>query len=451
MGADTKQRGTYGDGTVRTRPDGRMEKRVYLGIDPRTGKRIRKSVYGRNLRELQAATRTAIKKHQAASTMLAGRGTLAELVVGSPGVDGWLALKEREIGARTHRNYQVEWERYIQPELGGLRLDPEVFTVEVVTRWHASLAKRHGAYSANRARNLLSTILADAPTLRMQNPARQVRAAKHTRTPIEIFTAHELEVFLPATQRTRLRNLFLVALTTGLRHGEATALHWHDVHLFDAPPPGEDHGELHVRRAVVTTSTGLRVEPMPKTQAGRRVIGLTPEAAAAFRDQRKLLESEGLVDSRLVFPTSAGTLQPIERTGRSLRAVIESCSPRFTEALAAARRELREAGAANAKQRGLAQVRASIEYSDLLDVRPLSFHALRHTFASMMIALGMDAPRLALILGHSDPAFTMRTYVHFFEERRRQAMPRASVLVPSFGAIGGKIGGQVTGGDPDVE
>ncbi|HAY62881.1 tyrosine-type recombinase/integrase [Hominenteromicrobium sp.] len=37
---------------------------------------------------------------------------------------------------------------------------------------------------------------------------------------------------------------------------------------------------------------------------------------------------------------------------------------------------------------------------------------LRHTFATRMIENGSDAKSLALIIGHSNPAFTLRRYVH---------------------------------------
>lgn len=45
--------------------------------------------------------------------------------------------------------------------------------------------------------------------------------------------------------------------------------------------------------------------------------------------------------------------------------------------------------------------------------REYGFHALRHTFASVVLAEGENVTQLAAWLGHSDPAFTLRTYVHF--------------------------------------
>lgn len=44
--------------------------------------------------------------------------------------------------------------------------------------------------------------------------------------------------------------------------------------------------------------------------------------------------------------------------------------------------------------------------------RDKMMHALRHLFASMMIVGGVDVYTLADRLGHADPAFTLRKYVH---------------------------------------
>lgn len=50
-------------------------------------------------------------------------------------------------------------------------------------------------------------------------------------------------------------------------------------------------------------------------------------------------------------------------------------------------------------------------------------HSLRHTFASMLFAIGEDPMSVMRQLGHTDPAFTLRVYAHSMvggpEERER--------------------------------
>jgi len=55
-------------------------------------------------------------------------------------------------------------------------------------------------------------------------------------------------------------------------------------------------------------------------------------------------------------------------------------------------------------------------------------HALRHYFASACLHNGVDIRALAAYLGHHDPGFTLRTYVHLMpdaDDRMRAAVDRA--------------------------
>jgi integrase len=52
-------------------------------------------------------------------------------------------------------------------------------------------------------------------------------------------------------------------------------------------------------------------------------------------------------------------------------------------------------------------------------------HALRHFYASTLLAQGVSIKELAEYLGHSDPGFTLRTYTHLVPssyERARLAI-----------------------------
>jgi integrase len=53
----------------------------------------------------------------------------------------------------------------------------------------------------------------------------------------------------------------------------------------------------------------------------------------------------------------------------------------------------------------------------------------RHTAASLLYAQGVPELQIAAILGHTDPAFTRRTYTHLFPEMRRSAAERIDSVV----------------------
>lgn len=46
----------------------------------------------------------------------------------------------------------------------------------------------------------------------------------------------------------------------------------------------------------------------------------------------------------------------------------------------------------------------------------VTFHTFRHTCASLLFAAGRDVKQVQEWLGHADPGFTLRTYVHLLDE-----------------------------------
>lgn len=57
-------------------------------------------------------------------------------------------------------------------------------------------------------------------------------------------------------------------------------------------------------------------------------------------------------------------------------------------------------------------------------VEELNFHALRHTFATRCIELGVDVKTLSELLGHSNVNITLNTYVHSSMEQKRNQIEK---------------------------
>ncbi len=64
----------------------------------------------------------------------------------------------------------------------------------------------------------------------------------------------------------------------------------------------------------------------------------------------------------------------------------------------------------------------------------VSAHSCRHTFASRLIALGLDPVRVSKQLGHASPSFTEDAYSHEFE-RARHADELREAMSEGFGAL----------------
>ena len=91
-----------------------------------------------------------------------------------------------------------------------------------------------------------------------------------------------------------------------------------------------------------------------------------------------------------------------------------------------AARNGRPLGHRNVTRRGF---EPAAEKAGLEDV---TFHEMRHAFASRMISRGISSTVLAKLMGHESSAITEKVYVHFFDQVRtddavREAMDSASV------------------------
>jgi integrase len=151
------------------------------------------------------------------------------------------------------------------------------------------------------------------------------------------------------------RRAMLSTLTyAGLRISELLDLEWRDVDLAA--------GRLRVRAS--------------KTAAGVRYVDLLP----ALRDELSALKARGEC-AGLVFPSAAGTRQDRNRVrARVLAGAVKAAN----EALAA---------------EGLTPLPDG-----------LTLHALRRTFASVLVALGRDPRYVMDQIGHTSPTVTLGIY-----------------------------------------
>lgn len=60
------------------------------------------------------------------------------------------------------------------------------------------------------------------------------------------------------------------------------------------------------------------------------------------------------------------------------------------------------------------------------DIKSINYHALRHTFATRCVEVGIDVKTLSEILGHSNVSITFNTYVHSSIEHKRTQLEKLS-------------------------
>ena len=188
-----------------------------------------------------------------------------------------------------------------------------------------------------------------------------------------------------AASNDRLRPLWVLLATTGMRRGEALGVRWSDVDL--------DAGRLRVVQTIIQVRSKVTVGE-PKTARGRRPIALDAGTVAVLHEhRRRSLEDRMLVgpdfdDHGLVFHQPDGScLKP------------EAVSAAFV-------RRVRQA-----------------------ELSPLTLKGLRHTWATLALERGIHPRVVQERLGHSTIAITLGIYSHVAPTLHDEAAEQVARLI----------------------
>jgi integrase len=190
------------------------------------------------------------------------------------------------------------------------------------------------------------------------------------------------------------RAVWATAMYAGLRSGEMQGLRWEDIDFAK--------GLIRVERSF--DPSGVFVEP--KSKAGRRRVPI-PAVLRSTLAELKLRSgrAEGLVFGR--------TPQvPFDHSSfvRRARKAWKAENKRREEDLG---RELEPGEAVN----------------------PIGFHECRHTFASLMIAAGVNAKALSTYMGHSSITITIDRYGHLMPGNEDEAAGLLDALLEKSGVV----------------
>jgi integrase len=199
-----------------------------------------------------------------------------------------------------------------------------------------------------------------------------------TREEIDPLDAEGARRLIESARGDRLEPLYVLALNTGMRQGELLALKWDDVDL--------ERSLVRVRRTLTRSDKGF-VLGEPKTKKSRRTIRLTPGAVQALRAHlsRQLEEMEragSLYEpGGLIFATEMGTIiNPSNLRNRSLKPLLRRA-----------------------------------------ELRPIRFHDLRHTCATLLLGKDINPKIVSEMLGHASVSITLDIYSHLLPDMQEKA------------------------------
>ena len=190
----------------------------------------------------------------------------------------------------------------------------------------------------------------------------------------------QAKVFLQAVKGHRHEGAYVIALSLGLRRGEILGLSWKDIEATEGTVV------LHVRRQLVRDKSGVQLVDL-KTVGSRRVLHLSRPLLEVLERRRALQEAEELVvgkrwnnEHELIFTSNVGTPLDPEAFGRTVPKICKDAGPGHW-----------------------------------------SIHELRHSCASLLIAMEVSLEAVAEQLGHASIRVTKDVYGHLMPRSRARA------------------------------
>jgi integrase len=313
----------------------------------------------------------------------------------------WLEHKRSEgLAGKTLARYEGIVRDYLTPELGSIpvaKLGAAHVKQALVTWRSATCKNRKDAKLGDRTVHHIFATLKSAlneavrDEVVRRNVCQSLRPPSKGRSYVRAIDETAALTLLEKLEGTQLGLATRIALLTGLRRGEILGLRWSDVDL--------DGRTLYVRRSLELTKdeTGALVPRFkePKTEKSRRAVALPTQAVSALRTHRAALGQLRLgvggaaSEDDLVFPEP----EPLGWTPT------RPWNPdRFS-----------------------AQFYWRVKTSGLPKI---TFHGLRHSFASIALRAGVPLKVVSEQLGHTSVKTTGDLYTEVLGDLQRDAADR---------------------------
>jgi integrase len=323
-----------------------------------------------------------------------GGGTLAELL------EWWLDTYSVKLASHERNKLSVR-KHLLGSNLAKLRLVEA--TAGAIEQFLQAKGSNLGPQTVNHLRAFVMSAFSaarKAGKFSGPNPVRDVARRKVPRRAPAYLRADEVLPVLVAVP-SKWRPIFAMAIYSGLRRGEILGLRKQDVDL---------------RARLVTVA---RSYDRDTTKGGRAdVIPIAEELVPYLEEAIKRSSSE------LVFPMADGTMYS---SHTPLEDVLRRAMKR-AELVLGYEHVCRRKGCAHKERANDAALRRcpndGMKLWPKAQLRPIRFHDLRHTTASLLMMAGANPAAVQRILRHQDPRITTEVYGHLAPDYLRAEIDR---------------------------
>ncbi len=232
------------------------------------------------------------------------------------------------------------------------------------------------------------------------NPTDLVTLPKADKIEMKYWNPEYLNDYLDLLKDSSLYEIISFAVNTGLRQAELCGLRYDDVDFINKT--------LHVRNQIQRLNGELVLDSL-KTKNSNRVITLFDsdiQLLKKMKNRDKELKLTTKLEPNFIFHWSDTASIKNMDTKKEFKCYRpfdpHYISEQFPEI-----------------------IKSAVDEDGEVLIPLIRFHDLRHTHATMLRKLGVDIKVISERLGHSDVAFTLKTYTHVDVNMQRNEMSKA--------------------------
>ncbi|MFD1735371.1 tyrosine-type recombinase/integrase [Bacillus salitolerans] len=341
---------------------------VDIGKDPQTGKRKQKTKGGfQRKKDAEAALRKVIIELDENRYHEPSKESFASYI------SRWFfehyqkRIKDSTVSARW---YMIEKHLINENPFSEKKLS-SITTKDIDDFYNKKIAENFSTNYIRKMHQILNQSLSQAVKWQLLafNPVIDSDPPSAKKDEIKIWSFEEIHSFLNVCKKEQYYLLFLLAFYTGMRRGELLGLKWRDINI--------DKRFIQVERSLsyipkkgyllttLKTLNSKRKVPIPEIIIDELLIHKKNQNKWKYKLNNQYFDND------LVICTETGSFLDPRNVLRVMKRICKAAN-----------------------------------------LKPIRFHDIRHTHASILISSGVDLVKVSARLGHANPKITLETYAH---------------------------------------
>ncbi len=367
----------------------------------------RKELYDRKLSELKRKLNAAIYDDKNGNSVIDNSITLSQWF------ESWMEIHKYNIIRNNTKMYYAQvFKKHIEPTLGKRKIK-DITQLNIKSLLKDLDQKGYQYETKNKVKIMLLDMFDKAmiDNYVLKNPCKGIKLVRDEKKDMRVLTREEQTEFFECCKGTFYDNLFIVAISTGLRQGELCALTWDDIDL--------EKKEISVTKTLLyqklegDSKKEFHINP-PKTKTSKRKVPINKQCEMALKKQY-------IQRNNIMAKKSSKPLEGFENLLFTTKFGTPICDQIMIDAI----------------KRIIDEI--NLCKDELEQFEMFSPHCFRHSFATRCFEASIPPKTVQTYLGHASLQMTMDLYTSVLATHKQEEMKKLESVMNDVFECGDSI------------